>query len=305
MRSILARLGIGSLAAALVYCLPSTAQQPLAKPARQPAAKQTSDTFRWIDFHSPQDQNIVAWVTRSLAVENWTALREIGVVYDAALVVTSNRSNPQATPGEDTFSVWSVSLTSHLVTPLITGVNLRWFDRVRFSDDTPEEWPVLYDNCRDCAPNTYFTAFYYDVRSHGWGVRWLRGSQGVPVWNANPPSSVQWTQVYAVMSEGAGHVALYTWNHFDHGKQHDVEDFIYRYDLDPFSDLERSVAITGKQQAAVELQMCRGDSAVQGLERGQDSPLCQQLLRLRGPRIPVTTPPANNRGQSAAGGRRR
>ena len=51
-------------------------------------AQQTSGTFRWIDFHDPKDQNIVAWVTRSLQVEKWTAIREIGVVYDAALVVT-------------------------------------------------------------------------------------------------------------------------------------------------------------------------------------------------------------------------
>jgi len=307
MRSILARLGTASLAAALVSCLPSSAQQAPSAAARQSAAthaQQTSDSFRWIDFHSQQDQNIVIWVTRSLAVENWTTIREIGVVFDAALVVTTDRANPQATPGNGPFSVWSVSLTTHLVTPLITGVNLRWFDRLRFSGDTPEEWPVLYDNCRDCAPNTYFTAFYYDVRSHAWNARWIRGGQGVPVWNANPPSSVQWTQVYAVMSAGEGHVALYTWNHFDHGKQRDAEDFIYRYDLDPFSDLESTVAVTGKQQEPIELQMCRGENAVQGLERGQDSPLCQQLLKQHGTRIPVTTPPANNRGRSASGGRR-
>jgi hypothetical protein len=308
MRSIPAWSGVVSLAAALAFTLPSSAQQAAAASAQQPAkqaAKQTSDSFRWIDFHAQQDQNIVVWVTRSLAVEDWTSLREIGVMYDAALVVTTDRANPQATPGEGSFSVWSVSLTSHAVVPLVKGVNLRWFDRVRFADDTAQEWPVLYANCRDCAPNTYFTAFYYDVRSHVWGARWIRGGQGLPVWNANPPSSVQWTQVYAVMSEGEGHVALYTWNHFDHGKDRDSEDFIYRYDLDPFSDLERTVAITGGQQEPVELQMCRGDGAVQGLERGQDSALCQQLLKRRGTRIPVTTPPANNHGKSAAGGARR
>jgi hypothetical protein len=38
-----------------------------------------------------------------------------------------------------------------------------------------------------------------------------------------------------------------------------------------------------------------------GLERGQDSELCQELLNARTQRKPVTTPPANNRGQSASG----
>ena len=33
------------------------------------SAQQTSGTFRWIDFHDPKDQNIVAWIARSLQVE--------------------------------------------------------------------------------------------------------------------------------------------------------------------------------------------------------------------------------------------
>jgi len=39
--------------------------------------------FRWVDFHSSEDQSIVIWVTRSMQVEKWTAIREIGVLYDA------------------------------------------------------------------------------------------------------------------------------------------------------------------------------------------------------------------------------
>ena len=92
-----------------------------------------------------------------------------------------------------------------------------------------------------------------------------------------PP--VNWTQLYAVMGEGDGHVELCTWNHFDHGKGKPPDDFIYRYDLDPFSDLERTVALTGKAADAMELRLCRGQDAVDGLARGQDSALCQDLLK--------------------------
>lgn len=307
MRSLLARLGFGSIAAGLVLHLPAFAQPSGATAAQQAAASraaQTSGTFRWIDFHSQQDHNIVVWVERSLAVENWTAIRDIGVVYDAALVVTSNRVNPQAAPGDGTFNIWSVSLTSHVVAPLLTGVNLRWFDRVRFADGGPQEWPVLYDNCLDCAPDTYFTSLYYDLRSHTWSARWISGGHGVPVWNSNHPPGMDWTQVYAALSGGEGHVALYTWNHFDYGKPRASEDIIARYDLDPFSGLERAVTITGPQAEETKLALCRGQDAVQGLERGQDSPLCQQLLKARGTRVPVTTPPANNRGQSLPPGGR-
>ena len=99
------------IAAVLALMAPMPAQQP--------------DPFRWMDFHSPKDQDIIAWVTRSLEPEKWTSIREIGVQYDAALVVTTRRAGPDSLPGADTFTVWSTSLTSHTITPLITGVNLR------------------------------------------------------------------------------------------------------------------------------------------------------------------------------------
>ena len=61
-------------------------------------AEAQQDPFRWMDFHASKDQDIVAWVTRSLLVSDWTAIREIGVQYDAALVVTTKRARPDAPP---------------------------------------------------------------------------------------------------------------------------------------------------------------------------------------------------------------
>ena len=45
-------------------------------------------------------------------------------------------------------------------------------------------------------------------------------------------------------------------------------------------------------------RLCAAQPIVPELARGQDSPLCQQTLKPRPERKPVTTPPANNRGQS-------
>jgi hypothetical protein len=277
-------------------------------------AQQAQDAFRWVNFHSQQDQLVVAWVTRSLQVDQWTAIREIGVQYDAALVITSLRATPQSLPADDTFSVWSASLTSHLVAPLITGVNLRLFDWQRFADGESEDLTALYSNCSNCTAQTYFTAFYYDVSHHMWGARWINGGQGAPVWNGNlssqpssesssgPSSDQTSTQVYALLAEGDGHVELCTWNHFDYGKQKPPTDVLYRYDRDPFSGLDRSAALTGEQADALKLRLCRGQDAVQGLARGQDSPLCQSVVNPRNDRHPVTTPPANNRGRSVPPG---
>ena len=89
-----------------------------------------------------------------------------------------------------------------------------------------------------------------------------------------------------------------TWNHFDYGKQKPPEDFIYRFDVDSVTRLERTAVISGKDADPMKLRLCRAPDGVPGQARGQDSALCQQLVKPRVERKPVTTPPANNRGQS-------
>jgi hypothetical protein len=276
----------------LLVCAVLAAAIPL--PAQQP------DPFRWMDFHSEKDQDVIVWVTRSLAVENWTAIREIGVQYDAALVVTTNRSAPQSSPNADSFTIWSISLTNHALTPLLKGYNLRWLDWMTFTEGGPQELPALYDNCIECAPGTLFTVFHYDQMQHNWAGRWMSGGQGVPMWSANTQPGVTWTQVYAGLAEPNGRELLGTWRRFDYGKERPPEDFVYRYDLDPLSGLERTQQLTGKEADALKLRLCR--DALPGLARGQDSELCQQLVNPHPGRKPVTTPPSNNHGKSVPAG---
>jgi hypothetical protein len=267
-------------------------------------AQQAPDSFHWIDFHSAKDQNVVAWVRRSLDPEKWTAIREIGVEYDAALVVTTQRATPQSQPSADTFTVWNLSLTSHVVAPLLQGVNLRLLDWMLLADGEPRELGALYDNCNECAASTFLTAFHYDLPHHMWTGRWMRGTQAVPIWNTNPSQGVDVTQVYAVLSEPNGRQLVGTWNHFDYGAEKRPEDIVYRYDLDPFSGLERTQMLMGKEAEAMKQRLCGAPSVSPELARGQDSVLCQQTLKPRVARKPVTTPPANNHGQSLPPGAR-
>ena len=284
MRSVIAGRAAVLFAAVLIASTSLCAQQP--------------DPFRWMDFHSQKDQDIIVWVTRSLAAEKWTAIREIGVQYDAALVVTTLRATPQSPANDDTFAVWSVSLTNHSLTPLLKGVNLRWLDFMLFAAGAPQEPAALYDNCRECAADTYFTAFHFDMARHAWAARWMRGGQAVPLSNANPPDGVAWTQIYAALSEPNGVQFLGTWSHFDYGRQKTPEDYIYRYDLAPFSTLERTQLLSGRDADAMKQRLCSVQSATAELAHGQDSPLCLPFIRFRAERKPVTTPPANNHGQS-------
>lgn len=268
-------------------------------------AQQAPENFHWIDFHSAKDQNVVVWVTRSLEPEKWTAIREIGAEYDAALVITTERATPQSGTDADTFTVWSASLATHQVAPLITGVNLRLLDWMLFVDGRDRELGALYDDKKGNDASTFFTAFFYDIRSHMWATRWMRGTQAVPIWSPNTTPGVTVTAIDAALAWPDGRQFLATWNHFDYGNEKDPEDFLYRYDLDSFSGLERIQLLSGKEAEAMKLRLCSGTGTIPALAHGQDSTFCQQLVKPARERKPVTTPPANNHGKSVPPGARR
>jgi hypothetical protein len=259
---------------------------------------QAPDAFRWINFHSPQDEDVVVWVTRALDGEKWTAIREIGVEYDAALVVTTNRASAQAATLGDTFTIWSVSLSNRALTRIVDGANLRLMDWLLLNVGQGRELAALFDDCTDCQATTYFTALHYDLRQHAWAGRWMQAGKGLPVWTSNAPPGVTETQVFAVMADGNGRETLGTWNHLDYGREKPAEDAVYRYDVDPQGDVERTQLLFGRDAATMKDRLCRAQDAVPGLTRGQDSSLCQAGQKPHVERKPVTTPPANNRGQS-------
>jgi hypothetical protein len=226
------------------------------------------------------------------------------VLYDAALVVTTLRTNPQASPGTDTFNLWSASLTTHAITPLLKVVNLRWLDWMQFSRAGPPELGALYEDCAECAATTYFTALYYDRSQHIWNARWVRGGQAVPIWTSNTPEGVLVTRVYAILAGPDGRELVGTWNHFDYVNFKQVEDFEYRYDLDPFNSVERTQLLNGKDADAMKQRLCSFQGAA-WVARGQDSALCQQTVHARPERHPTLTPPANNEGRSVPPGSHR
>ena len=265
------------------------------------SAAQAPDSFRWIDFHSPNDQDVVNWVTRALQEQKWTAIRDIGVQYDQALVITTNRNSAQATPNRDSFSVWSVSLANRALTHIIDGTNLRVMDWLLLDVGSPRELSVLYDDCSDCDATTYFTTLHYDLRQHTWAARWLQGGgKTVAVWSAKAPMGVTRTQVFAVMADSNGHEVLGTWSHLDYGKQKPAEESVYRFDVDSQTGSERNQLLSGREAASMKEHLCHGGDFVPGLSRGQNSVLCVEPAaeKSRHERKPVTTPPKNNQGRS-------
>jgi hypothetical protein len=269
-------------------------------------ASAQENQFRWVDFHSDKDQSYVTWVTRSLETQKWTAIREIGVLYDAALVVTTDRATQDTSPATDTFQVWSVSLANHRATPILKGVNLRWLDWLQVGGATGRELAFLYEDCRECAATTYFSTFQYDAGQHLFVPRWMRGGgQPIPVASSNAPAGVEQTQVYAVMPDVNGNQYVATWTHYDYGKVKPAEDYLYRYDLEPFSHVERIQLVSGKDVDPLKQKLCNVQGAAPGMARGQESALCRETVHPAAQRRVVTTPPPNAHGRSVPPGTKR
>lgn len=275
------------------------------------------DAFRWIDFREATDAPTVAWVTQTLKAEKWTAIREIGVQWDAAVVVTSDRKSPQAMPAADVYTVWNVSLAQHEAQPLVRGVNPRLLNFTSFgaSGLQAPEMGLVYDDCLGCdAPSTFFTTLYYNFKEHAWRARWVRGNQTAALWTGGTVDGVTRTQVYGLLTDLTGHNVLGTWSHYDYGKTKPAEDFVFQYSVDGASGLEQTQALSGKPADAMKDKLCRlnagqsttaaADPATAVLARGQDSELCEDFLgtaKGKPTRRPTTTPPANNRGRSTPG----
>ena len=293
-----------ALGFALLTALPAFAQPSL-------------EAFHWIDFRDSNDAPTVAWVTQSMKAEHWTVIREIGVQWDAALVITSQRATPQSAPGSDTYTVWTVDLTKRLVQPLLHGVNPRILSWTTFggaSSPLPE-LGFVYDDCYGCdAPSTFFTTLYYSPTDHAWRARWMRGDQAAALHSSGTVDGVVRTQVYGLLTEPPGRDVLATWNHYDYGGTKPAEDFVFEYSVDPNTGLEQMQGLSGDHAEAMERRLCRAgvnqatggqmDPSMAILAAGQDSALCQEVPPAKTKngkpvRKPNTTPPANNHGQSS------
>jgi hypothetical protein len=278
-------------------------------------AQTNVEAFHWVDFHDAKDAPTVTWVTQALKAEKWTAIREIGVQWDSAVVFTSERKTPQSTPPSDAYTVWSVSLAKHEVQPLLHAVNPRILNWTSFGGPYQyvPELPLVYDDCSDCnTPSTFFTTLYYNFSAHAWRARWMHGDQAAALWSAGNVDGVTRTQVYGLLTEPPGRDVLATWSHFDYGKAKPAEDFVFEYSVDPGSGLEQTQGLSGKHAEEMMARLCKADPAqidpaLAELARGQDSEACQSLKgsksMARPARRPVTTPPANNHGQSTPPGR--
>lgn len=297
-------------------CLPLAVLMLAAFSPAVARAQASIEAFHWVDFHDPKDAPTVTWVTQALKAEKWTVIREIGVQWDSAVVFTSERKTPQSTPSSDAYTVWSVSLAKHDVQPLLHGVSPHILNWTVFGGPYQHvpELALVYSDCNACdAASIFFTTLYYNSADHAWRARWMRGDQGVALWSGGNVEGVTRTQVYGLLAEPTGRDVLATWSHFDYGSAKPAEDFVFEYSVDPATGLEQTQGLSGVHGDEMIARLCKADPgqidpSLAEMARGQASEACQNRgnakTKARPVRRPVTTPPANNHGQSSPPGGR-
>ncbi|HEY0759703.1 MAG TPA: hypothetical protein VGD59_10655 [Acidisarcina sp.] len=230
---------------------------------------QVLDGFTWVDLKT--DTATVASVTKALETEKYTALREIGLAGDQALVITATRSDPIAQPQGDRFTVYSIALKEAKVEPLLDGTQLRIVDWQRFYDYDSPELLATYDDCSSCQQTTFLTAFYIDRMTKRWRARWPRNVSGAPL--TTPATTGD--SVYALFMNVDQRVVLDTWMSFPQQRRsRRGGEYLFEYRVDPVSDQGTSRPLSGRDAAAAKQRLCRGEEVVFGIAGGQSSPAC-------------------------------
>jgi hypothetical protein len=245
---------------------------------------QVLEGFNWADLHA--DTDTVATVTKALDGEKYSALREIAVVGDEALVITSTRQTPTAKPEQDHFTAYRLNLKDASDKPvaLITGTNLRFRDWLRFGHEGDTELVATYDDCADCRATTFLTAFYIDEKTKKWKARWPRDVAGAPLFSATPGNPGETDQAYALMVGSDGRAVLATWSHFQQKKGVPGEDYLFEYDVDPATGFERVRPIYGADAGPLKLRLCKAEGGVLDIAAGQQTPSCALVARAGAPR---------------------
>jgi hypothetical protein len=242
---------------------------------------QVYDGFAWVDLKT--DTQTVSRVAQFLASKPYTAIREIGVVGEQALVITTFRKDPTAQPGNDRFTAFGVSLKDGSAEKLLEGTNLRYIDWQKFYDyDTPE-LIALYDDCAQCKATTFLTAFYIDRRTRRWGARWRREIAGAPLYSADPAKNY----VYALFINVDQRVVLNTWAFYPEQNKTGLRgaslkssrggEYLFEYRIEPMSDQSTWRPLTLRDVPPVKQRLCKGEGVVFGIVGGQDSEECREL----------------------------
>jgi hypothetical protein len=248
------------------------------------ARAQMPTGFHWVNFK--QEPDTVARIAKVLQAENYSAIREIGVVADFALVLTTEREPEWTTPEGDMWTVYSISMEAAEFRKLLSGYNLRMVTWLKFVPGHDGDLGITYLDCYECEAATLFTAFHFR-RKEGWQARWpskepdhlpgilfMSSDAGVPYTDDDVD------QVWAVMSPASGLASIGTWYHSRDLKTGKVTSVATKFSVG-FAGEEKSTALNGTAATLWERTLCKPADAVPSLMGGQDSKSCKNLFQHR------------------------
>jgi hypothetical protein len=241
---------------------------------------QTPAGFHWVDFK--RESATVQKIEQALKGEDYTAIREIGVSSDSALVMVIQREADQAVPEGDQWSVYNVSMKSGHVETLLLGYSLQIKGWISFRSRDEQDLGIVYLHCWECEPASLFTAFHYDPRD-GWRARWVNKENvkqpGITfrVTDVGDPyTSEDVDQVFAVLAPN-GVASVGTWYHSRDLATGKISDDVAKFSVDPSTGEDKTTGLAGSKANEWELQLCKARDSWSTPAMGQSSRACKQL----------------------------
>jgi hypothetical protein len=246
-------------------------------PANVPAG------FSWVSIET--DQATMAVVRRAVHGASITAIREVGVKGEFAIVMTVSREQGAPTPDYDLWSIYNVSMTTGTAQILVSGYGVKLLDWIGRNSD---ELAITYYSCWECEATTMFTTLHFkpDV---GWGARWPNKVQDV---RYPQPGAVALTdiddiydddredvdQVFAVVTLPNNDFAVGFWLHSNNSKLK-LEDDVERYSIDPTSGRDIVERLVGPRARTWKRQICTRSDILRTLSSGQNTKACRSVVR--------------------------
>ena len=244
------------------------------------AQGQLPEGFHWVDFR--KEATTLSSVERALTSEEYTVVREVGVLNDFALVMTVNREPGQATPMGDVWQVYNVSMKDWSIHTLIAGYNLEIKDWIKFEAKGPLDLAVQYLDCWECEPATTFTALHFDPQK-GWRARWSNGKNPVQPGITmlitdvgDPYTNEDVDQVFAVLAPRDGLASVGTWYHSKDLGTGKISDTVSKFFVQKGED--KSVDLAGTEASNWRVRLCKPGNASFGVSGGQDSRVCKSMI---------------------------
>jgi hypothetical protein len=238
--------------------------------------------FHWVDFK--REFSTAQKVEQALKAEDYTAIREIVLADEFALVMVVRRETWQVTPAEDQWLVYSVSMKSGAARRLLSGYDLQIKNWFSFYSRDELDLGITYWDCDECEPATLFTALHYD-RREGWRARWANKEDvnhpGITVRVTDvgdPYTNEDVDQVFALLAPKGGVASVGTWYHSRDLGTGKINDDVARFSVNPATGEDKSVVLTGSKAKEWESQLCKAKDSWSAPAMGQSSPACKGVL---------------------------